>query len=106
MSHDLCLAGLLLPLRQNTFNCGQVRKVFNLTIWIQQASAYVVCLDLRGSPKVSKPGVGGRAQAVDGAVGCGLQGMGGAVWPVLHGLQRKIRGDGEFSRRPFPLRPP
>lgn len=50
VSHDICLAGLLLPLRQNTFNCGQVRKVFNLTIWIQQASAYVVCLDLRGSP--------------------------------------------------------
>lgn len=32
---------------------------------------------------------------MDGAVGCGLQGMGGAVWPVLHGLQRKIRGERE-----------
>lgn len=70
---------LLLLLHQNTFNCRQVRKVFNLTIWIQQASAYVVCLHLRGSPQVSEPGVCGRAQAVDGAVGCGLQRMRGAV---------------------------
>lgn len=50
-------------------------------------SAYVVCLDLRSSPQVSQPRVGGRAQAVDGAVGSGLKGMGGTVRPVLHGLQ-------------------
>lgn len=84
---------LLLPFHQNTFNCRQVRKVFNLTIWIQQASAYVVCLHLRGSPQVSEPRMCGGAQAVDGAVGCGLQRMGGAVWPVLQGLQWKIRGE-------------
>lgn len=50
----------------------------------------MVCLDLRSSPQVSEAWVGGRAKTVDGAVGCGLQGMGGTVWPVLHGLQREI----------------
>lgn len=84
---------LSLPLRQSTFNCRQVRKVFNLTIWIQQASAYVVCLHLRGSPQVSEPGMCGGSQAVDGAVGRGLQRMGGAVWPVLQRLLSEINGE-------------
>lgn len=46
-----------------------------------------MCLDLRSSPQVSQPRVGGRAQTVDGAVGSGLKGMGGTMRPVLHGLQ-------------------
>ncbi len=41
------------PLIAVLLNYHPVRKVCNLTIWIQQASAYVVCLDLRSSPQVS-----------------------------------------------------
>lgn len=69
----------LCELHRNTLKHHLVRKVCNPTIWIQQGSAYVVCLDQRSSPQVSEPGVGGRAQAVDGAVGCGLEGMGGTM---------------------------
>ena len=46
----------------------------------------MVRLELCSSPQVSQPRVGGGAQTVDGAVGGGLEGMGGTVWPVLHRL--------------------
>lgn len=77
----------LIAVLSEYINYHLVRTVCNLTIWIQQASAYVVCLDLRSSPQVGQPRVGGGAQAVDGAVGSGLEGMGGTVWPVLQRLQ-------------------
>lgn len=59
----------------------------------------MVWFDLRGSPQVSEPRVGGRSQTVDGAVGSGLEGMGGTVWPVVHRLCSEMRQEKEETMR-------
>lgn len=51
----------------------------NPSVCIQQASTYLVSLDLRSSPQVCQPRVGGGPEAVDGAVGSSLEGMGSTV---------------------------
>lgn len=63
--------------------------------YVVPSNISVIGLCLARPPQVNQWGVGGRGQAVDGAVGRGLQRVVGTVQPLLQRLLREGRDNEE-----------